>query len=313
MTSNIGFGRIKLGDIMYDIIIVGAGPAGMTAGIYAKRANKNVLILEAKNYGGQIVNTHNIDNFPTQPHINGFDFASKLYNQTIELGAKIVFERVVEINNYEEQKRVVTNKNTYNCKSLIIATGSDNRKLGIELENELTGKGVSYCATCDGTFYKGMDVAVVGFGTHAIEDAIYLSDIVNKVYLINKKDKFDDENNLISVLKDNVKVMYNSKITKLIGNDKLEKIEINDNALIEVSGLFIDVGRIPETENFKKMVNTNENGYIMAGEDCHTNVEGIFVAGDTRTKTIRQLTTAVSDGTVAAIEAIKYINNLKEE
>ena len=295
---------------MYDIIIVGAGPAGLTAAIYARRANKKTLVLEANNYGGQIINTHVIDNFPTQPHINGFDFATKLYNQAKDLGTDIVFEKVIEIDN---EKKIVTNKNTYNCKSLILATGSDHRKLDIDNETELLGKGVSYCATCDGPFYKDKDVAVVGNGTHAIEDAIYLSDIANKVYLINKKDSFNDENNFLSKLKDNVKIMYNSKVTKLIGSEKLEKIEINNDNLISISGLFIDIGRVPENENFKKLINIDEKGYIIANEDCHTNIEGIFVAGDNRTKKVRQLTTAVSDGTIAAIEAIKYINDMKEE
>ena len=298
---------------MYDIIIIGAGPAGLTAAIYARRANKNILILEASNYGGQIVNSHTIDNFPTQPHINGFDFATKLYNQAKELGANIVIEKAIEVLDEGKQKRVVTNKNTYNCKSIIISTGSDNRKLGLEHESELTGKGISYCATCDGAFYKEKAVAIVGSGIHAIEDAIYLSDIASEVYLINKKDKFNDDNNFLSKLNDNVKVIYNSKITKLIGTEKLEKIEINNDYLIEISGLFIDVGRVPENENFKKIISVDDKGYIIANENCHTNIKGIFVAGDNRTKIVRQLTTAVSDGTVAAIEAIKYINNLKEE
>ena len=296
---------------MYDIIIIGAGPAGLTAGIYARRANKKVLILEANAYGGQIVKTHMIDNFPTQPHINGVDFATKLYDQTKELGATIIFEKVIKIINEGEWKKVITNKNTYSAKSLILATGSDSRKLGIDNENELIGKGVSYCATCDGMFYKDKTVAVVGFDMHAILDAIYLADIVKHVYLINKKDKFNDENNNLSKLKDNVEIIYNGKITKLIGNEKLEKIEINNDYILEISGLFVDAGRVPENENFKNIINTNGDGYIIASEDCHTNIEGIFVAGDNRTKLIRQLTTAVSDGTVAAIEAIKYINNQK--
>ena len=298
---------------MYDIIIIGAGPAGLTAGIYARRANKKVLILEANAYGGQIVKTHAIDNFPTQPHIDGFDFATKLYNQTKELGATIIFEKAINIINEGKNKKVITNKNTYSAKALILATGSDNRKLGIDNERELIGKGVSYCATCDGMFYKDKVVAVVGSDTQALLDAIYLANVAKHIYLINKKNKFDDENNNLPKLNDNVEIIYNSKITKIIGNEKLEKIEINNDYLLEISGLFIDVGRVPENENFRKIINVNDDGYIIAGEDCHTNIDGIFVAGDNRTKMIRQLTTAVSDGTVAAIEAIKYINNLKEE
>jgi len=297
---------------MYDVVIVGAGPAGLTAGIYARRANKKVLILEANSYGGAIINTHAIDNFPTQPHINGFDFATKLYEQTKELGAEIKFEKVVEIED-GKYKKVVTNKDTYETKTIILATGSDNRKLGLDKEKELTGKGVSYCATCDGAFYKGKDVAVIGGGSTALDDAIYLQDIVNKVYLINRKDSFKDDNGFVNNLKDNVEVIYNSNITKLLGEERLTGIEINNEKEISIDGLFIAVGRVPENEKFSKVINVDDKGYIIAKEDCHTNIDGIYVAGDNRTKEVRQLTTAVSDGTVAAIEAIKYINNLKEE
>ena len=297
---------------MYDVVIVGAGPAGLTAGIYARRANKKVLILEANSYGGAIINTHAIDNFPTQPHINGFDFATKLYEQTKELGAEIKFEKVVEIED-GKYKKVVTNKDTYETKTIILATGSDNRKLGLDKEKELTGKGVSYCAACDGAFYKGKDVAVIGGGSTALDDAIYLQDIVNKVYLINRKDSFKDDNGFVNNLKDNVEVIYNSNITKLLGEERLTGIEINNEKEISIDGLFIAVGRVPENEKFSKVINVDDKGYIIAKEDCHTNIDGIYVAGDNRTKEVRQLTTAVSDGTVAAIEAIKYINNLKEE
>ena len=297
---------------MYDVIIVGAGPAGLTSGIYARRANKKVLILEANSYGGAIINTHAIDNFPTQPHINGFDFATKLYEQTKELGAEVKFEKVVEIED-GKYKKVVTNKGTYETKAIILATGSDNRKLGLDKEKEFTGKGVSYCATCDGAFYKGKDVAVIGGGSTALDDAIYLQDIVNKVYLINRKDTFKDDNGFVNNLKDNVEVIYNANITELLGEDKLTGIKLNNERTINIDGLFIAVGRVPENEKFASLINVDEKGYIIASEDCHTNIEGIYVAGDNRTKEIRQLTTAVSDGTVAAIEAIKYINNLKEE
>ena len=171
---------------MYDIIIVGAGPAGLTAAIYAKRASKKVLVLEAKSYGGQIINTLDIENYPAESHISGFDFATKLYNQAKELGAEIIFEKVVGINNSSNKKEVVTTKNKYLTKSIILATGSENRKLGIKNESNLVGKGISYCATCDGAFYKNKIVAVVGGGNTALEDALYLSDIANKVYQIGR-------------------------------------------------------------------------------------------------------------------------------
>ena len=295
---------------MYDIVIVGAGPAGLTAAIYARRSNKKVLVLEANAYGGQIINTLDIENYPVERHISGFDFATKLYNQAIDLGSEVKFERVTEIINYDDKKEVVTSKNKYETKSIILATGAENRKLGIDREKELTGKGISYCATCDGAFYKNKDVAVVGSGNTAVEDALYLSDIVNKVYIIIRNETFKAEEVSVNELKNkkNVEIIYNSNVTKLNGETKLESITINDKDEISVSGLFIAIGRTPENENFKNIINVDEYGYIIAGEDCHTNVEGIFVSGDNRTKSLRQLVTATSDGAIAASEAIKYVN-----
>ena len=299
---------------MYDIIIVGAGPAGLTAGIYARRASKKVLILEAVSYGGQILNTSSIENYPATPHISGYDFSLNLYNQTKELGAEIVFEKAIDIKDNEDFKEVITNKNTYKAKTIILATGAENRKLNIDKEDELVGRGVSYCATCDGGFYKGKDVAVVGGGNNALEEAIYLTDIVNKVYLIHRRDAFRADDSLVEKLKskNNIEFIYNSNVTKLNANDILESIEVTNKdgevKQIDVSAIFIAVGRIPENQNFAKIIDLNENGYVIAGEDCHTNVDGIFVAGDNRVKSLRQLVTATSDGAVAATEAIKYIN-----
>ena len=300
---------------MYDIIIIGAGPAGLTAAIYARRASKNVLVLEAKSYGGQIINTLDIENYPVEAHISGFDFATKLYNQTKELGAEIKFEKVVDINDKGQVKEVITTKNTYTSKAVIIATGSENRKLGIEKEAELIGKGISYCATCDGAFFRKKNVAVVGGGNTALEDALYLSDLVNKVYLIHRRDEFRGEESTVRRLKEkeNIEFVYNSNVTKLNANERLESIEVTNKdgstRTIEVDGLFVAVGRIPENENFAKLINLDNSGYIIANEDCKTNVAGIFVAGDNRTKEVRQLVTATSDGAIAATAAIKYINN----
>ncbi|MBQ9181790.1 MAG: FAD-dependent oxidoreductase [Bacilli bacterium] len=300
--------------MMYDIVIIGAGPAGLTAAIYARRANKKVLVLEAKTYGGQIINTLDIENYPVEAHISGFDFATKLYNQTKDLGAEIIFEKAIEIKDGEE-KEVVTEKNTYKCKTVILATGSFNRKLGIKNEDELVGKGVSYCATCDGSFYKKKNVAVVGGGNTALEDALYLSNIADTVYLIHRRDSFKGEEVTVNELKnkDNVKIIYNSNVTKLISDSKLKSIEVTDNdgnvKTIDVEGLFVAVGRIPENRNFSKVVELDEAGYAIAKEDCHTNTPGIFVAGDNRVKLVRQLVTAAGDGAVAATEAIKYINS----
>ena len=299
---------------MYDIIIVGAGPAGLTAAIYARRANKNVLVFEAKAYGGQIINTLDIENYPVEEHISGFDFATKLYNQVKNLGAEVKFEKVVDIKDNKTSKEVTTNKGTYEAKTIILATGADNRKLGLENEDELLGKGISYCATCDGAFYKHKIVAVQGGGNTALEDAEYLSEICDKVYLIHRRDEFRADEKIVNKLKkkENIEFVLNTTITKINGQDKLESIEVKDNTgntkTLEINGLFIAIGRIPENQNFAKLINLNEAGYVEAGEDCHTNVNGIYVAGDNRVKLVRQLVTAAGDGAVAATEAIKYIN-----
>ena len=301
---------------MYDIVIVGAGPAGLTAAIYARRASKKVLVLEAKSYGGQIINTLDIENYPVEAHISGFDFATKLYNQAKDLGAEIIFEKVVDINDKDNIKEIITTKNTYSAKAVIIATGSENRKLGLSNEDQLVGKGISYCATCDGAFYKGKTVAVVGGGNTALEDALYLADVASKVYLIHRRDEFRGEESTVSHLKekDKIEFVYNSNVTKLNVNERLESIEITNKdssvKTIDIDGLFVAVGRIPENQNFAKLINLDEFGYVKAGEDCITNVAGIFVAGDNRIKEVRQLVTATSDGAIAATNAVKYINNL---
>ncbi len=300
---------------MYDIIIVGAGTAGLTSALYASRASKKVLVLEAKNYGGQIINTLDIENYPVEEHISGFDFATKLYNQAKNLGADIKYEKVIDIKN-SDIKEVITSKNTYKAKAIILATGSVNRKLNLSNEDKLIGKGISYCATCDGGFYKNKIVAVVGGGNTALEDALYLSDIAKKVYLIHRRDEFRGDSVTLSKLKekDNIIFIYNSNITKLNGKEHLDSIEITNKEgnvdTIKLDGLFVAIGRIPENKIFSKIINLDNNGYIIASENCHTNIDGIFVAGDNRTKELRQLVTATSDGANSATEAVKYINNL---
>lgn len=293
---------------MYDIIIVGAGPAGLTAALYALRAGKKVLALEAKTYGGQIVNANNVENYPGIANISGFDFATNLYKQVISLGLEYKHETVIRIS---EDKTVVTNKETYNAKAIILATGAENRKLSLENEQELIGKGISYCATCDGNFYRNKVVAVVGGGNTALEDALYLSNITQKVYLIHRRDSFRGEEKYLKELqeKENVEFILNSNITKLNGNNKLESIDIknnnnNTNNLI-IDGLFIAVGQEPKNSIFSNIINLDKSGYIISEDGVHTNVDGIYVAGDTRVKELRQLTTAVSDGSIAATVAIK--------
>ena len=295
---------------MYDIIIVGAGPAGLTSALYARRAGKKVLVLEAKTYGGQIINTSSIENYPALPNISGFDFATNLYNQVKALDAEIKFETVIRI---EEDKAVVTNKDKYQAKSIILATGAENRKLNLDKEAELVGKGVSYCATCDGNFYKDKIVAVNGGGNTALEDAIYLSNLAKKVYLIHRRDEFRGEQKYLEELKkkDNVEFILNANVIKLNGEDRLESIDIKQNdevKTIDIDGLFIAVGQEPKNEIFANLINLN-NGYIDSIDGVHTNVDGIYVAGDTRVKELRQLTTAVSDGAIAATTAIKEMED----
>ena len=295
---------------MYDIIIVGAGPAGLTSALYARRAGKKVLVLEAKTYGGQIINTSSIENYPALPNVSGFDFATNLYNQVKDLGAEIKFETVIRI---EEDKTVVTNKDKYQAKSIILATGAENRKLNLDKEAELVGKGVSYCATCDGNFYKDKIVAVNGGGNTALEDAIYLSNLAQKVYLIHRRDEFRGEQKYLEELKkkDNVEFILNANIIKLNGEDRLESIDVKQNdevKTIDIDGLFIAIGQEPKNEIFSNLINLN-NGYIDSIDGVHTNVDGIYVAGDTRVKELRQLTTAVSDGAIAATTAIKEMED----
>lgn len=300
---------------MYDIIIIGAGPAGMSAAIYAKRAKKNVLVIEALTYGGQIVNTLDIENYPAEAHISGYDFSTKLFNQAKELGAEFIFEKVFEITAKDDYKEVRTNNNKYQAKAIIIATGAKNRKLGLDKEDDYIGKGISYCATCDGNFYKKKEVAVVGGGNTAIEDALYLSNIASKVHLIHRRDEFRASEKEVELVKNNpnIEIHYNSVITEFIGDNHIEKIKllINEEEVKElnVSGVFIAVGQTPSNEIFRGLIDMDDNGYIIAGEDCHTNIEGIYVAGDNRQKELRQLVTATSDGAIAATEAVKYLNN----
>ncbi len=292
---------------MYDCIIVGAGTAGLTAAIYLRRASKKVLVLEARSYGGQIVNALKIENYPGEPNISGFEFAEKIYNQSLDLGTEILFEKVINIENNFDYKEVITSKNRYKCKAIILATGSDNRKLELENEDNLIGKGISYCATCDGNFYKDKIVAVIGGGKTAIEDALYLSDIASKVYLIHRRD-------LDKIDKENIETISNSNIVKIYGDNKLGSIDIKNKdgkiTNIKIDGLFIAIGRIPENQNFAKLINLDEKGYIISNEECNTNVPGIFVAGDARTKKVRQLVTAAGDGAIAATEVLKYIKAL---
>ena len=302
--------------LMYDIVIIGAGTAGMSAAIYGVRSGKKVLLLEEKNYGGQIVNTPEVENYPGIIKTSGFEFATNLFNQAKSLGAEIKYEKAVEIKNNGVLKEVVTNKETYETKAIIIATGAKNRSLKLDKEKELIGSGVSDCATCDGMFFRGRDVAVVGGGNTALEDAMFLSNYCNKVYIIHRRDKLRGEEKIAKAIseKDNIEMVWNSNVVKLIGDDKVEGITVKNSVDgsekdIQVSGLFNAVGQEPDNYDFEEVVELDDKGYVIAGEDCKTESKGIFTAGDCRTKNVRQLTTAASDGAVAAIGACEYIDS----
>lgn len=302
---------------MFDLIIVGAGTAGLSAAIYGVRAGKSVLVLEGAAYGGQIINTPEIENYPGIKKISGFEFATNLYNQAKELGAEIRFEKVLSVQEKNGHKIVVTKDKEYEAKAVILATGAKNRNLGIEKEQELVGKGVSYCATCDGMFYRGKVVAVNGGGNTAVEDATFLSEYVEKVYVIHRRDSFRADKAEVDrlVARKNVELVLNS-IIKALESDAsgLTGILVVDKdgkeRRIQVDGLFVAIGQAPDNEAFRNEVDLDDKGYISAGEDCSTKTEGIFTAGDCRTKAVRQLATAASDGAVAALAAVNYINGL---
>lgn len=302
---------------MTDIIIIGAGPAGLSAAIYAERAGKNAILLEAMTYGGQIINTPEVENYPGIKNISGFDFATALYEQAAGLGAEVIFDKADKIEDLGDVKKVTTAGGaTYEAKAVIIATGAKNRTLGIAREESLTGSGVSYCATCDGAFFKGKPVAVNGGGNTALEDATFLSNYCSKVYIIHRREGFRGEPATLELLrkKENVEFILNATVTALIGEPKLSAVEVTDKNTgekreIAVDGLFIAIGQVPENKPFENLVELDAGGYISAGEDCLTKTPGVFVAGDCRTKTVRQLTTAASDGAVAALAACGYIDS----
>lgn len=298
----------------YDIVIVGAGTAGLSAAIYAVRAGKSVIVLEATTHGGQIVNTPEVENYPGIQKISGFEFANNLYKQAKSLGAEVIYEKVIGIEVNGEEKIVHTTKEDYQAKAVILATGAKNRPLGLEHEKEWIGAGISYCAICDGMFYRGKDVAVAGGGNTALENAIFLTNYCRKVYLIHRRDAFRGEEKLLQTLKEkpNVEFVLNANITRLIGEDGVDGVEVEDKnthekRVIDVMGLFVAIGQMPENSEFINVVDLDKSGYIEAKEDCKTKTKGIFTAGDCRTKKVRQLATAASDGAIAALAACEYI------
>ena len=297
---------------MYDIIIIGGGPAGLTAAIYAARANKKVLVLEATMCGGQIVNSSKIENYPVAPGITGPEFGRILQKQAEDLGAEIEFERALKIAEKDGHKIVSTEDDEYETRAVILASGTEPRRLELENEEKLIGHGVSYCATCDGNFFKGKTVAVNGGGNSALHEAIYLSGLAKKVYLIHRRDEFRGGIDLVEKAKarKNIEIVLNATIESLHGDNKLESITIKQGSTektIKLDGLFVSIGREPKAKNLMPELDLDDGGFIEADESCVTNVDGIFVAGDVRSKDVRQLVTATGDGAIAATAALHYL------
>ncbi|MFR8104324.1 MAG: NAD(P)/FAD-dependent oxidoreductase [Clostridia bacterium] len=302
----------------YDIIVVGAGPAGICSDIYAMRAGKKVLILEKEVIGGKVSSSAIIENYPGIEEIRGAELSDKLWEQVKKLGGEIKIEEVIHIKEIGEEKEVVTKKNNYMCDVVILALGTKYRRLGLENEEKFIGKGLSFCAVCDGFFYKDKIVAVVGGGNSAISNAIELSQVCKKVYVLQNLNYLTGEAILIKQLeeKENVEIKYHTTVKRLLGEERLNSIEVEENGkieILEIDGMFVSIGQIPETTMVKNEVEMDIEEYIKIDEKGRTSKEGIFSAGDCVEKEIRQLTTAVSDGTIAALNAVRYLEDKEKK
>lgn len=295
---------------MYDLIIVGAGPAGLTAGIYAARAGLKVKIFEKETIGGQISSSPLVQNYPGFVSISGAELSNNLYDQVDNLGVEIELEEVIKIED-GKIKKVITENDEFETKSIIISTGAKYKLLNLPNEKELIGNGIHFCTSCDGAFYKDKNVAVIGGANTAVTNAIYLSKICRKVYLIYRKDKLKCEKTLKNNLEkiNNIEVLYNTNVTKINGSTTLESIELNNKETLNIDGMFISIGMDAQTNLANKLLNLTDDNYIKT-EDCVTNIEGIFVAGDCREKNVRQLATAINDGAIAATNVINYLKTL---
>lgn len=305
---------------MYDIIVIGGGPAGIMAGIYGIRSGLKTLVLEKSNVGGQVLNTYEIKNFPTYNEISGFDFCNKLYEQANYNNLEIKNEEVIDVNFKDDIKIIKTNSSVYESKTVIICVGSVSRKLGLENENNLIGKGISFCALCDGNFFKNKTVAVIGGGDSAMEDAIYLSSLCKKVYVINRSEKFKAQVILQNTLKENIKtnsnieILYNAQVSKLYGENFLTGIDFIKNGEanhLDLDGMFLAIGKIPDTSLYKNQIELNDYGYIIVDKNMQTSTNGVFAGGDCIEKSVRQIITACSDGAVCATSANNYIKGVK--
>ncbi len=303
---------------MYDIIIVGGGPAGLVAALYACRANKKVLVIEKGSFGGQITYSPKVENIPGFCEVTGNEFAEKLVEQVLGQDAEVECAEVLAVKN-GKIKTVITDSGEFSAKAVIIATGAKHRLLGLPNEENLIGEGISFCAVCDGAFYENKTVAVIGGGNSALQEAILLSDLAKKVYVVQNLDFLTGEQKLQQKLaeKTNVEIICGAVVKGLLGENELEGIEIENTAesrrqTLLLDGMFVAIGLIPQNEIFKDIVKLDERGYVLADEFCKTSADGIFVAGDCRTKTIRQVTTAAADGAVAALAACDYADSIKE-
>ena len=300
--------------MIYDILIIGGGPAGLTAATYGCRAGKSVLVLEKETFGGQITWSPKVENFPGFVSISGAELGDRFMEQAMEQGAEVELEEAVSVSREGEVKTVTCASGAeFQCRSLIIAAGAKPRMLGLPGEAELVGNGVCFCAVCDGAFYKDKVVAVNGGGNSALQDALLLSEKCSKVYLIHRRDSFRGEAKLAEALKQrkNVEFVMNSRITALVGEDELRGIVVKtgeENREIALEGLFVAIGHAPDLGAFGSLLELDERGYAASGEDCLTRTPGVFVAGDCREKTVRQLTTAAADGTAAALAACAWLD-----
>lgn len=300
---------------MYDVIIVGSGPAGLAAAIYGKRAGLQTVVLEKNPLsGGQILNTYEVDNYPGLPLIGGMELGNKFRQHADEQGAEFVTAEVREIRDHGTYKELLTDHQTYETRTVVLAMGAAHRMLGVPGEQELSGMGVSYCATCDGAFFRGRSVAVVGGGDVALEDALFLARGCEKVYLIHRRDQFRGAAILQQrVLEtENIEPVYDTVVEEICGEDAVESLQLynkkeDKRSSLAVQGVFIAVGIVPNTGQIKGLPDLDEGGYIIAGEDGVTSIPGIFAAGDIRTKALRQVITATSDGANAIATAERYI------